>query len=121
MTDLALKIQSSVSKGFKALGSLVSTASLGHITTGSYEVSTGAVSTSLSTTSMQVVVDKYTVFDLANTSVESTDIKVLAVPNGVVPASGDSLTLGSSVFTVINVTANYVGENVVLYELQCRK
>lgn len=121
MTDLALKIQSAISKAVNSLGSLSVTATLGKRSTGSYDVSTGSVSTSLSTTSLKVVVDKYTVIDLTNTSIESTDLKVLVIPNVVVPASGDTLTLNSAVFSVLNVTANYVGDKVVLYELQCRK
>ena len=121
MTDLASKVQSAVLKVVNSLGSLVVTATLSKITTGSYNVSTGSVSTSLSTTSLKVIVDKYTVIDLTNTSIESTDLKVLVVPNSAVPASGDTLTLNSVVFSVLNVTANYVGDKVVLYELQCRK
>lgn len=121
MTDLALKIQSAISKGAKSLGSMVTAATLSKVITGSYDVSTGTVSTSLSTTTLGVVVDKYTVSDLVNTSIESTDLKVLAFPNGVEPASGDTVLLNGFVFKVLDVSANYVGDKVVLYELQCRK
>ena len=121
MSDLALKVQSAISRGVESLGSLVMAATLNKTITGNYDVSTGSVSTSLSTTTLGVVVDKYTVSDLINTSIESTDLKVLAFPNGVTPASGDSITLNAVVFNVLNVSANYVGDKVVLYELQCRK
>lgn len=121
MSDLALKIQTAILRGAASLGTLVSDATLSKLTTGSYDVSTGAVSTSSSMSSLRVVIDKYDSQELINTSIESTDLKVLAFFSAVVPTSGDTITVNTLVYKILKVSEHYVGSTVALYELQCRK
>lgn len=107
----------------RALGAYGAPATLTHATPGAYDTNTGGVSTSTTTTSVRVLLDASSTtalgFKFSPDLVRNGDM--LATVAGVIPAEGDTLTLGMGVFTVVQVRPVYVQATQVLAECLVRR
>lgn len=66
-------------------------------------------------------VESYTARELANTSIRSSDKKVMLEAGQVVPKAGDTLTIRSVVHRIENAAETNLAGVAVLYECQCRE
>ncbi len=121
MSDIALKTYNAVLKLQSAVGSLVLDATMTTTENGVYDVATGAGAVTSGTYPLRVMVDRYNLVDILNTSIDASDMKLIVFNTGVVPVVGATVTVRSEIFMVMSVSKEIVGDYVLIYELQCRK
>jgi hypothetical protein len=122
MSNIASRVRAAMARLRIAASGAIIGATMTNTIAGAYNVSTGTGGADVSTaTPLSIIIDKYSSMDLLNTSIQATDVKLIALNDGVKPITGSVITFGSETLTVISVSETYVGEYVPIFELQCRK
>lgn len=89
---------------------------------GVYDPQTGTVARSGTTYSGYGAPVNYAQRDIDGTMILRTDVRVLLGPQiGANPTTGDTLTVGGDIYTVVASNPLAPGGVVVLHDVQCRK
>lgn len=119
--SLSTKVINAVAKARMAVTDLCVTGTLTSKTDGTYDPSTGAVTSTSTTSTVTVFTQDYSQFDLLNSLIQSNDLKVSMFNDGVTPKISDTITINSIVYDIISVQTQFVTSTAVLFSLQCRK
>lgn len=123
MTALDTKFRSLATELINKYGKSITLTS---VTTGTYNPATGSVTNTTSAVTVKAIVEDYNYRDsgvgFTEGLIKIGDKKftVAAIDLSVAPKPGDTITLGSSTYSVIRVIETWSGEQIASYEIQGR-
>ena len=123
MTALDTRFRSLATKLINKYGKSITLTS---VTTGTYNPATGSVTNTTSSATVKAIVEDYSYQDSGSGFTEGLikvgdkKFTVAAIDLSSAPKPGDTITLGSSAYSVIRVIETWSGEQIASYEIQGR-
>ena len=121
MTALDTRFRSLATKIINKYGKSITLTS---VTTGTYNPATGSVTNTTSSATVKAIVEDYSYQDSGFTEglikVGDKKFTVAAIDLSSAPKPGDTITLGSSTYSVIRVIETWSGEQIASYEIHGR-
>lgn len=123
MTALDTRFRSLATKLINKYGKSITLTS---VTTGTYNPATGSVTNTTSSATVKAIVEDYSYQDSGSGFTEGLikvgdkKFTVAAIDLSSAPKPGDTITLGSSTYSVIRVIETWSGEQIASYEIQGR-
>lgn len=120
MTALDTKFRATALKLIAKNGAAIT---LTRTTPGSYNTSTGSATNSTATQAAKALVEEYKAGEMfVSNGLITTDDKKFTIAASAVtrPNPGDTITLGTTIFTIVAIKEVWSGEQVALYIVQAR-
>lgn len=119
--SLATDVVKGVEEAKKALADLVISVPLTKVGTSTYNTSTGKLTPSESTPTIEMCVTAFGHDEIDGTNVRSDDLKGVVFTVSQDIDSEDRVTIGGVEYKVCGVQRHFAGEILVLYEVHLRK